>query len=148
MLNFDLIDKRIINKLHEIGWQKDKTQDIMPMCKKMKNEGFIPFKYALDILSHFQGVSISYSPDELKMLKVKANDYYGSIQFDALMASGLYDFVESRKNYLQENLYPIGFLNGQMILCAGETERIYTFNPLEPIVLGENIIDFLNKILK
>ncbi|MBO5459454.1 MAG: SUKH-3 domain-containing protein [Lachnospira sp.] len=148
MLNFDLIDKRIISKLHDMDWQKDKTKDITLMCKEMENEGFIPFKYALDILSHFQGVSISYSREELKMLNVKVNNYYGSIQFDALMASGLYDFVESRMNYLQENLFPIGFLNGQLMLCVGETERIYTFNPLEPIVLGENIIDFLNKILK
>lgn len=131
-----------------MDWQKDKTKDITLMCKEMENEGFIPFKYALDILSHFQGVSISYSREELKMLNVKVNNYYGSIQFDALMASGLYDFVESRMNYLQENLFPIGFLNGQLMLCVGETERIYTFNPLEPIVLGENIIDFLNKILK
>ena len=148
MLNFDLIDKRIISKLHDMDWQKDKTKDITLMCKEMENEGFIPFKYALDILSHFQGVSISYSREELKMLNVKVNNYYGSIQFDALMASGLYDFVESRMNHLQENLFPIGFLNGQLMLCVGETERIYTFNPLEPIVLGENIIDFLNKILK
>ncbi len=131
-----------------MDWQKDKTKDITLMRKEMENEGFIPFKYALDILSHFQGISISYSYEELKMLNVKANNYYGNIQFDALMASGLYDFVESRMNYLQENLFPIGFLNGQLMLCVGETERIYTFNPLEPIVLGENIIDFLNKILK
>lgn len=148
MINFDFIDKRIINKLHDMGWQKDKTKDIMPMCKEMENEGFIPFKYALDILLHFQGVRISYSLEELKKLNVKADNYYGSIQFDALLESGLYDFIESRMNYLQENLFPIGFINGQMILCVGETERIYTFNPSEPIVLGENIIDFLNKILK
>lgn len=147
MLNFDLIDKRIMNKLNEIGWQKDETKDITLMCIEMENEGFIPFKYASDILSYFQGVSISYSLEELKMLNVQPNNYYGSIQFDALMASGLYDFIENRINYLQENLFPIGFINGQLILCAGETERIYTFNPLEPIVLGENIIDFLNKIL-
>lgn len=146
-MNFDLIDKRIINKLHDIGWKKDKTKDITFMCKEMENEGFITFKYALDILSHFQGVSISYSLEELKMLNVKVNNYYGSIQFDALMASGLYDFIESRINYLKENLFPIGFLNGQMILCVGETKHIYTFTPIEPVILGNDIIDFLNRIL-
>lgn len=148
MLDFDLIDNRIISKLNNIGWRKDEAKDITPMCKEMENEGFIVFKYALDVLSHFQGVSISYSLEELKMLNVKPYNYYGAVRFDAIMALGLYDFIESRMNYLQENLFPIGFINGQMLLCVGETERIYTFNPLEPIVLGENIIDFLNKILK
>lgn len=117
------------------------------MCKEMEKEGFIPFEYALDFLSHFQGVSISYSLKELKMLNVKVNNYYGNIQFDALMASGLYDFIESRINYLHENLFPIGFLNGQMILCVGETKHIYTFTPIEPVILGNDVIDFLNNIL-
>ncbi len=143
-MNLELIDQRIIDKLHDNNWNENK-KDISLIIDIFNDEGLTIFNYAKEILTYFQGAIISFTFDELKQHGV--SNFYGDIQFDASLASGLSDFILDRSKFLQEDLYPIGFINGQMLLCVGRTKHIYTFSPLQPLILGENMIDFLNKIL-
>lgn len=148
MIDVNLINSIIKRKLYLCGWNETINYDINDVVETLRKEGYCIFPYAEEILHLFINTEIIFSLNELKKMHAKRSKCYGDIRFNLLdTASGMYEYYNSQSLCLNENVYPIGSINNCICLLVGESKRIYVDVKPIPIVLGADIIDFLNNII-
>lgn len=148
MIDVNLIDPIIKQKLYLCGWNETINYNITDVVETLDKEGYHIFPYVEEILRSFLNTKIVFGLNELKKLHANRSKCYGEVRFNLLdTASGMYECYGSLSSILNENIYPIGSINDCICLLAGESKKIYADIKPVPEVLGIDIIDFLNKIV-
>ncbi|MCQ2602038.1 MAG: SUKH-3 domain-containing protein [Treponema sp.] len=148
MINTDLINPVIKEKLYLCGWNENIRYDIVDAVGTLNKEGYHIFPYAEEVLRLFLNTEIIFDLKELKKIHAKRSRCYGEIRFNLLdTASGMYDSYGYLSSILNENVYPIGSVNNCLCLLVGESKRIYIDIKPVPKILGIDIVDFLNNII-
>ncbi|MBQ8687646.1 MAG: SUKH-3 domain-containing protein [Ruminococcus sp.] len=149
MIDTEKINPLIKQKLYDCGWSENIQYDITETAAALQREGYQIFDYAEEILRSFLNTEIIFSLDELKTLHAKRSKCYGDVRFNVMdTASGMFDCYGAYHIFVNEKVYPIGFINDCIGLLAGESGRIYADTMPCPKVLGTDIIDFFNHILQ
>lgn len=142
MINIEKLEKKVIEKLESIGWNKTRCVNVESQMKILIEEGYVPFEYANEIIKSFDGLYIS--PERENRVK----SYIGDVEFDVLgSGSGEYDRLELVEELSKELMFPLGMVFGQWFLYVGRSHRIYMGDGNKLYLLGENIEEFLNNII-
>lgn len=142
MINTEKLEKKVIEKLESVGWNKSRCINIENKIEILVQEGYEPFEYANEIIKSFDGLYIS--PERGHGVK----SYIGDIEFDVLgSGSGEYDRLELIEELSKESMFPLGMVFGQWFLYVGISCKIYMGDGDKLYLLGENIEEFLNSII-
>lgn len=142
MINIEKLEKKVIETLELVGWNKSRCINIDNQIKILEEEGYMSFEYANQIIKSFDGIYIS--PERGYGVK----SYIGDVEFDVLgSGSGEYDRLELIEELAKESIFPLGMVFGQWFLYVGKSNKIYMSDGNKLYLLGENIEEFLNNII-
>lgn len=144
MLDLHRLDKKVLAELISNGWTESRKVDLSGILPMLREEGYRPFAYALEILESFGNLEIR--PSFSAVEKERAGD----ISFDVLdAASGEFDRIDLISNTTKDEVFPLGMVYGQWFLYVGKTWKCYMSDGKTVYLLGNDFVDFLeNTLLK
>ena len=137
-IDIKLIEPYVVSALQKIGWHENRKIDISYWKAVLKNEGYIIFDYAEELLENFGGIEVN---------SIIATIYScAQFDFDPLnAASGEFDRINYYQSTTHDQLYPIGSLV-EGIAYVGLSKKIYWGSVDKIYLVGNCIENYLNNL--